>query len=237
MNYNRLFTLVFFSFFLALAGCATVAPKHITSHDPYKATQQLMQQYGPQENTELRADFKAVGVAFPPKKIALLAFKKERRIELWAHDKKSPWKFIRSYSLTAFSGGPGPKLRYHDSQIPEGIYRITELNPFSLFNLSMELNYPNSFDRAHAKQDGRSNLGNEIFIHGKKLSVGCLAVGDIAITQLFVLVHEVGAQNTVVIIAPNDLRHEAPITNLAKEPKWVPQLYGDIRQRLQLFKA
>lgn len=234
MNNKRLFILAIFSLSLFLNGCATAPQKQISAQDWRDATKQVVQQYGPKANAELGAYFEAAHAQFPPKKIALLAFKKERKIELWAQSKGS-WKFIHNYPLTAFSGGPGPKLQYHDGQIPEGIYQITELNPFSSVHLSMELDYPNAFDKAHAKHDGRTNLGNLIFIHGKALSVGCLAIGDPAIDQLFVLVDQVGRKNTEVIIAPNDLRYEAPVTNLAKQPKWVPRLYRKIKAKLRPF--
>ena len=48
----------------------------------------------------------------------------------------------------------------------------------------MMINYPNNFDRLQAIKDGRRNLGGSIFLHGKSMSVGCLAVGDKAIDQL-----------------------------------------------------
>jgi hypothetical protein len=37
------------------------------------------------------------------------------------------------------------------------------------------------------KKDGRKNLGSNIMIHGKNCSVGCLAMGDEAAEELFVL--------------------------------------------------
>jgi murein L,D-transpeptidase YafK len=64
------------------------------------------------------------------------------------------------------SGGLGPKLGAGDRQGPERIYAIESLNPNSLFHLSMRLNYPNEFDQMRAKQDGRSDLGGDIMIHG-----------------------------------------------------------------------
>ena len=122
-----------------------------------------------------------------------------------------------------------------DRQVPEGIYRLEALNPDSRFDLSMELNYPNSEDQYHARMDGRSDLGGEIFIHGNKLSIGCIAIGDANIQQLFVLVYEVGMRNVTVIVAPNDLRYEKPLRS-SEKVSWLPQLYGEIYQALLPFK-
>ena len=87
--------------------------------------------------------------------------------------------------------------------------------------LSMKINYPNTFDKAQARRERRDNLGGDIFIHGNHLSVGCLAIGDDAIEELFSLSYAVGLRNIKVIIAPNDLRKGPPLTNLAIEPCWV----------------
>ena len=80
------------------------------------------------------------------------------------------------------------KLREGDRQVPEGLYRLIGRNPNSNYHLSMKLDYPNSYDPRHAKREGRSNPGSNIFIHGKSLSVGCLAMSGEAIEAFFVLV-------------------------------------------------
>jgi murein L,D-transpeptidase YafK len=137
--------------------------------------------------------------------------------------------------MTAYSGRLGPKLKERDLQIPEGVYRLTTLNPFSSMHLSMMINYPNNFDRLQAFKDGRHNLGGSIFLHGKSMSVGCLAVGDKAIDQLFLLVHRVGLSHTQVIIAPNDLRKTKPSTSPFAQPRWLPELYQQITLALRSF--
>src|SRR5258706_10386352 len=64
--------------------------------------------YGATARLRLAPHFRRAGVAYPPKRIALLAFKKEMRVALWAGDAKS-WHFIRSYPILAASGHSGPK--------------------------------------------------------------------------------------------------------------------------------
>ncbi|MES9822567.1 MAG: hypothetical protein ABW147_18580, partial [Candidatus Thiodiazotropha sp.] len=81
----------------------------------------------------LKARFEQAGVDYPPQRIQLIALKESRRLELWAYQHDA-WRFIHDYAIFAASGGVGPKLREGDKQVPEGFYRITELNPNSHFH-------------------------------------------------------------------------------------------------------
>ncbi|HAU4219986.1 TPA: hypothetical protein F7090_14395, partial [Legionella pneumophila] len=201
-----------------------------------KAIDNAIKRYGLRVEPQLISYFSKAGVSYPPKEIALLAFKSERKVELWAKNPNQEWTHIHDYPLTGFSGRLGPKLRENDKQIPEGIYKLVNFNPFSSMHLSMMINYPNSFDRQKGYMDGRKELGNNIFIHGKNLSVGCLAVGDLAIDQLFILARRVGLKNIQVIIAPNDLRYQKPSTSTFAQPRWLPELYKQISESLKPFK-
>ena len=102
-------------------------------------------------------------------------------------------------------------------------------------HLSMMVNYPNQFDRLQASKEGRRKLGNNIFIHGKSMSVGCLAVGDRAIDQLFLLGRRIGLDHMRLIIAPNDLRKDKPATATFAQPRWLPELYKQIEVALKEF--
>lgn len=179
---------------------------------------------------QLAPYFKRAGLPYPPQQITLLVFKNPRQMQLWAKHKGS-WHYVRSFRVLGASGKSGPKLREGDRQVPEGIYRITEFNPHSHFNLSLMLNYPNGLDRYHAYLDGRRHLGENIFIHGSNRSIGCIAIGDGAIQQLFVLSYLVGLNNIKVIIAPFDLRFFPP-RYTHRHPRWLPQLYADLRAAL-----
>ena len=201
-----------------------------------QAIDNAITRYGLQMEPQLIKLFAKSGVSYPPQEIALLAFKQERHIQLWAKDENLSWRYIHTYPLTAFSGRLGPKLKERDGQIPEGVYRLTTLNPFSSMHLSMMINYPNNFDRLQASKDGRRQLGGNIFLHGKSLSVGCLAVGNKAIDQLFLLVRRVGLSNVRMIIAPNDLRRDKPATSSFAQPRWLPELYKNIAQALTPFR-
>ena len=113
---------------------------------------------------------------------------------------------VRSWPVLTASGGPGPKLREGDRQVPEGVYSVDQLNPNSAYHLSLRLNYPNAFDRAHAATDGRERLGGDIFIHGKDVSIGCLAIGDDAIEELFWLAGTAGKDAFTTVIVPTEGR-------------------------------
>ena len=178
--------------------------------------------------------FKKAHVAYPPKQMTLLAFKNTRRLQLWARDTGS-WRYIKTFPILAASGGPGPKLQNGDHQVPEGVYQIVEFNPNSRFDLSLELNYPNAFDRYHARLDRRRDLGGDIFIHGHHASIGCIAIGNNAIQQLFVLADKVGLHHIKVIIAPDDLRYHPAIYGKV-HPRWLPQLYAKIKNALHPFE-
>jgi len=175
-----------------------------------------------------------VGVRYPPTGLTLIAIKDQKQLEVWFEQEKGP-VFIRSYHIEAASGDSGPKLQEGDGQVPEGIYRITGLNPNSSYHLSMKIDYPSEFDRKMARQDGRDNLGGDIFIHGDRASAGCLAMGDEVIEELFLLVADAGIANVKVIIAPVDLRRTAaPLP--ANAPDWVPNLYNSIERELKRYK-
>jgi murein L,D-transpeptidase YafK len=118
-------------------------------------------------------------------------------------------------------------------QVPEGIYRITKLNPNSNYHLSMRLNYPNAFDISHARQEGRGSLGSDIYIHGSNFSSGCLAMGDKSIEELFVMVAQVGAENVKVVIAPHDPRVKPLKADSEKLPAWTPELYATITREIE----
>lgn len=227
INFRALLSVITTAFLLS--SCAP--------HGNYTQDMQYkIHKFAPAALAQLKPAFQKAGVSYPPEEITLLVFKNERRMELWARSGMSdPWRHIKNYPVLAASGGPGPKLRDMDRQVPEGIYKLEALNPDSRFDLSMELNYPNSEDQYHARMDGRTDLGGEIFIHGNKLSIGCIAIGNPNIEQLFVLVDEVGMRNVTVIVAPNDLRYEKPLPSKEKVT-WLPQLYGQIYQALQPFK-
>lgn len=193
----------------------------------------MMRQLGAAVETRLSERFEQAGVAYPPQRIQLIALKEGHRLELWAYD-GNRWRFVYDYPVFAASGGAGPKLREGDRQVPEGFYRIVDLNPNSHYHLSMKLNYPNSFDWAQAAREGREQPGSNIFIHGSAWSAGCLAVGNRYVEELFYLVGKVGMEKAGVLIAPYDFRRREIRLN-KDSPDWVGELYAYLNLRLAAF--
>jgi hypothetical protein len=192
----------------------------------------VVAKYGPAARARLAPHFRRAGVAYPPREIAFVVLKEERRVAVWVRG--AQWRFLRNYPILAASGHAGPKLREGDYQVPEGVYRIAHLNPNSSYHLSMKVSYPNAFDLQMAKRDGRTRLGGDIFMHGKSVSIGCVALGDTAIEELFTMVAETGASKVRVIIAPNDLRVRGPLLHEAS-PLWVGALYRSVAAALAAF--
>jgi hypothetical protein len=183
----------------------------------------------PRLRPNLHERFRAAGAAYPPAQLTLVAYKHERRLEVWAPADGRQVR-VHEYPILAASGEGGPKLREGDFQVPEGVYRLSRLNPNSRYHLSIRVDYPNARDRQWAARDGRTRLGGDIFIHGKAVSRGCLAIGDEAIEELFTLLAEAGLESGRIIIAPNRALRDLPV-----EPAWVAELYEDLRRALEAF--
>lgn len=202
-------------------------------------------QYGAAARARLADDFAQAKVAYPPRALTLIAIKDEARLEVWA-PRGDSWAWIADFPVLAASGGAGPKLREGDRQVPEGSYAIDWLNPNSAYHLSMHVDYPNAFDRAQGATDGRTTLGGDIMIHGNAVSIGCLAMGDPAIEELFTLVADSAGADGMwldaartqprvrALLVPTDLRLRtaAPPTDA---PAWTAGLYRELRTALAPF--
>lgn len=191
-------------------------------------------QFGPAAEERLVPFFQKANVPYPPTNISFVGLKEEKRLELWI-EQQGRWVLVKSYDVKKASGKAGPKLREGDQQVPEGFYRIQGFNPNSSYHLSLKLNYPNEFDLKQAKLEGRTRLGGNIFIHGKAVSIGCLAMGDEAIEEIFVLASRVGKDNISVLLAPRDFRRQEPLADARLAP-WVNSLYSNIHHELRKYQ-
>lgn len=203
---------------LMAALTALVAPATVASR---------VAEHGPAARSRLAPAFARAGVAYPPRAVTLVGLKREARLEVYAGARRAAQAFVTSYPILAASGGPGPKLREGDLQVPEGVYRIESLNPNSRYHLALRVNYPNALDRRRGAADGRRRLGGDIMIHGNAVSIGCLAMGDAVAGELFVLAADAGLAGIEVVLAPHDLRREAAPAG-PHLPSWAPSLYAEI---------
>lgn len=194
-----------------------------------------LDQYGGAARTRLDPYFAKQKIAYPPEKLVFIGLKEEKVLQVYAKSGTNDFKFVREYPIQAASGVAGPKLREGDKQVPEGIYPIELLNPNSSYHLSMRIGYPNAFDRDQALSESRTNLGGDIMIHGKAKSIGCLAMGDEAAEDLFVLAADTGISNITVILSPVDFRAGKVLPEDAKLTSWSGQLHEQIRLHLAEF--
>jgi murein L,D-transpeptidase YafK len=197
-----------------------------------KSIEDIQKQLSPKFDSVINQYCKNSGFKTRPQQITLIVLKNEKLVELWFKD-TTLIKKIKSYPILAASGFIGPKLKAGDRQVPEGIYCIEYLNPNSLFYLSMKINYPNSFDLEQAEVEGRTNPGNDIFLHGKESSIGCVAIGDEAIEELFYISSLIGKENIKVIMSPYDLRVNE-LHTYSQSP-WVNELYQIIKLEMSNY--
>ncbi len=202
-----------------------------------KTVEEQIQTYGDEARERLHAMFKEKGFEYPPGKMTVLAFKDKHLLEIYVGKKHGKFKHLHTYPILASSGKLGPKLREGDYQVPEGVYRLESLEPNTPYHLALRLNFPNDFDIERAKDDGRSRLKSNTLIHGANGSVGCLALGDDASEDLFVLANDTANQNIAIIICPVDLRTFAPPPATANDPVWLPKLYTQMKKALEEYPS
>ncbi len=146
------------------------------------------------------------GLTYPVKRLFLRAFKHEKLLEVWGADRAGAMVLIKTYPVAAQSGGPGPKRKEGDRQVPEGFYTVDRFNPVSKFHLSLGINYPNASDRVRSDAN---RPGGDIFIHGDRKSIGCLAMTDPVIEEIYLLALGARAAGIPVHLFP--CRMEGPV--------------------------
>ncbi len=203
----------------------------VTAHGPYTIAQRVTE-YGTAVQARLQPDFAKAGVPYPPQKLTLVILKHERQLQVYAQATGGAYQYIRTYPILAASGQLGPKLREGDGQVPEGIYGVDSLNPNSHYHLALHVDYPNAFDRAMARADGRTNLGGEIMIHGNHVSIGCVAIGDQGAEDLFMLAAKTGLPNVRLLFCPTDFRLAANQPEPWNFTSWTPKLYEPLERAL-----
>lgn len=111
--------------------------------------------------------------------------KEELMLELWVQPKNSE-KFVllKKYPVAGMSGELGPKTAEGDYQAPEGFYSTNQqlLNPNSNYHLAFNIGYPNAYDQSLGR------TGSFIMVHGSTGSIGCFAMTDAGIEEIYTMV-------------------------------------------------
>jgi len=112
-------------------------------------------------------------------------FKLSAELEIWIKVDER-YELLYTYEICRQSGYLGPKLKEGDKQGPEGFYYVTkrQLNPNSKFHLAFNIGYPNAYDRAHKR------TGSALMVHGNCVSIGCFAMTDTKIEEIYELVEK-----------------------------------------------
>ena len=118
--------------------------------------------------------------------VLIRIYKEERTLEVWKQDRTGKFALLKSYPICKFSGKLGPKIAQGDYQAPEGFYDITpdQMNPQSSEYLSFNIGFPNAFDRSLGR------TGSFLMVHGGCRSVGCYAMTDYGMDEIYGLVDE-----------------------------------------------
>ena len=131
--------------------------------------------------------------------VLIRIYKEESTLEVWKQDRNRKFALLNSYPICKFSGNLGPKLMQGDYQAPEGFYDITsgQMNPNSSEYLAFNTGFPNAFDRSLGR------TGSFLMVHGGCRSVGCYAMTDYAMEEIYGLVDEAfkGGQDKIQLEA------------------------------------
>lgn len=115
--------------------------------------------------------------------VLIRIFKHAFELEVWlARDGR--FEHFATYPICRWSGRLGPKHKTGDHQAPEGFYAVTReaLNPNSRWYRSFNLGFPNAYDLAHGR------TGSFLMVHGGCGSVGCYAMTDAQMDEIWRLV-------------------------------------------------
>ena len=164
--------------------------------------------------------------------VYLRIFKQEAELEVWIKDKEQ-FRLFKTYPICTFGfGGLGPKLAEGDGKAPEGFYfvKANQLNPNSKYHLSFNLGFPNAYDRAH------NRTGSALMVHGDCVSVGCYAMTDNKIEEVYTLVNAAlsnGQDFFRVHVFPFKMTHENMKKH--KDSQWI-DFWNNLKQGYDYFE-
>ncbi len=177
----------------------------------------------------LAAEFAAKGLKLGSP-VFIRVYKQSSKMELWV-EQGPRYVLFKTYGICRWAGGLGPKMYEGDMQSPEGLYHITSddliVNP--RWHRAMNINYPNRFDVLN----GRGGSG--ILIHGKCGSVGCFAIQDGNVEEVYDAVRAAlhnGQSRIPVLALPFRFAKFAPAV---EDTMQMNEFWSDLRRADILF--
>jgi murein L,D-transpeptidase YafK len=159
-------------------------------------------------------------------------FKRESELEVWML-KDDRFQLYALHRICYWSGRLGPKEREGDRQAPEGFYAVGlgQLHHVGRHPRSLNIGFPNQFDRAAGR------TGSYILVHGGCTSVGCFAMTDAVMEQIYAVSEQAlfaGQESIQIQIFPFRMSDE----NLATQTgnKWYP-FWTNLRQGYDAFES
>ncbi len=154
---------------------------------------------------KLQAELKDKGLK-SNSQIYIRLFKDVSALEVWVKAGRQ-YRLFKTYGICTYSGGLGTKTRSGDGKSPEGFYTIEpkQLNPVSNYYLAINVGYPNKLEQL------KGYTGDAIMVHGHCASIGCYAMTDQRIEEIYTLVYkalEAGQQKIELDIFPFRMDNE-----------------------------
>lgn len=164
--------------------------------------------------------------------VLLRVFKSEAELEIWMK-RDGAYVLFATYPICNWSGTLGPKLAEGDKQTPEGFYTIArrQLHQIGRWPRSLNLGFPNVYDQAKARS------GSYILVHGGCSSVGCFAMTNPVINEIYRLTQAAiirGQEHVPIQVFPFRMTD----ANLAKHPKseW-REFWLNLKEGYDAFEA
>lgn len=164
--------------------------------------------------------------------ILIRTFKSESELEVWVL-KGETYVLFATYPVCHWSGTLGPKLREGDKQTPEGFYTVSrgQLRTFGRWPRSLHLGFPNAYDRSFAR------TGSVILIHGGCSSVGCFAMTNSVMEEVYGLAEaaiDAGQLFIPVHVFPFRMTDESLASQI--ESPWFP-FWRNLKEGFDYFEA
>ena len=180
--------------------------------------------------TSWRKTAKKQGVS-PGAPVFIRIFKEESVLELWLRG-TTDYRLVKVFPICKYSGSLGPKQKEGDRQAPEGFYEVKtgQLNPNSNYHLAFNIGYPNVYDQAHQR------TGSYIMVHGDCVSIGCFAMTDPGIDEIYAAIAEAldsGQKAVPVHVFP--FRMTAAAMTKYSDSKWF-SFWSNLREGYDLFE-